>query len=83
MVGMKQHAISIMDPETEVPLSAKETADYINSFFTDLTKNYPEVSDEWLSMEIQEPLPQISVESLMEKLRRIDANKARVRLTLV
>ena len=34
VVGTKQDSVSIIDPETENPLSAKE------SFFTDLTKNY-------------------------------------------
>jgi hypothetical protein len=41
VVGTKQDSVSIIDPETGNPLSAKESAEYINTFFTDLTKNYP------------------------------------------
>ena len=47
VVGSKQDSISIIDPETENPLNANQTAEYTNTFFTDLTKNYPEVSDKW------------------------------------
>ena len=33
-----QDSISIIVPETENPLNAKQTAEYINTFFKDLTK---------------------------------------------
>ena len=36
IVAMKQHTISITDPETQ---SGKESADYINIFFCYLNKN--------------------------------------------
>ena len=76
VVGRKQDSIAIIDPETENQLNAKQSAEYINTFFTDLTKNYPEVSDEWLTITVDEPLPQISIASLVGKLKGIDANKA-------
>ena len=77
VVGTKQDSVSIIDPETENPLSAKESAEYINTFFTDLTKNYhAEVADEWLTITADETLPQISVTNLIKKLKGIDANKA-------
>ena len=71
VVGTKQDSVSIIDQETENPLSAKESAEYINTFFTDLTKNYPEVADEWLSITADETLPQISVTNLIKKLKGI------------
>ena len=73
VVGTKQDSVSIIDPETENPLSTKESAEYINTFFTDLTKNYPEVADEWLTITADETLPQISVTNLIKKLKGIDA----------
>jgi hypothetical protein len=76
VVGTKKDSVSIIDPETENPLSAKESAEFINTFFTDLTKNYPEVADEWLTITADETLPQISVTNLIKKLKGIDANKA-------
>ena len=76
VVGSKQDSITIIDPETENPLNAKQTAEYINTFFTDLTKNYPEVSDKWLTITADEPLPQIPMANLIKKLKGIDANKA-------
>jgi hypothetical protein len=70
VVGTKQDSVSIIDPETENPLSAKESAyEYINTFFTDLT-------NEWLTITADETLPQISVTNLIKKLKGIDANKA-------
>ena len=76
IVGSKRESISIIDPETGNPLNAKQSAEYINTFFTDLTKNYPEVSDEWLTITADEPLPQISMANVIKKLKDIDANKA-------
>ena len=56
VVGSKRDPISIIDPETGNPLNGKQSAEYIKPFFTDLTKNYPEVSDEWLTITADEPL---------------------------
>ena len=74
VVGSKRDPISIIDPKTGNPLNAKQSAEYINTFFTDLTKNYPEVSDEWLTITADEPLPQISMANVIKKLKGIDAN---------
>ena len=76
VAGSKQDSIFIIDPETGNPLNAKQSAEYINTFFTDLTKNYPEVSDEWLMITANEPLPQISMANFIKKLKGVDANKA-------
>ena len=51
VVGSKRDSISIVDPETGNPLNVKQSAEYIDTFFTDLNKNYPEVSDEWLTLQ--------------------------------
>ena len=64
VVGSKRDSISIIDPETGNPLNAKQS------------KNYPEVSDEWLTITADEPLPQISMANVIKKLKGIDANKA-------
>ena len=76
VVGSKQASISIIDRETENPLNAKQTAEYINTFVTDLTKNYPYVSDKWMTITADEPLPQIPMANLINKLKGIDTNKA-------
>ena len=76
VVGSKRDSISIIDPETGNPLNAEQSAKYINTFFADLSKNYPEVSDEWLTITADEPLPQISMANVIKKLKGIDANKA-------
>ena len=39
VAGSKQDSISIIDPETGNPLNAKQSAEYINNFLTDFTKN--------------------------------------------
>ena len=40
VVGSKKDPISIIDPETGIPLSEKQSAEHINKFFIDLTKTY-------------------------------------------
>ena len=37
-------AIQLLDPDTKLPLNNK--ADHINAFFSSITNNFPEVSDE-------------------------------------
>ena len=76
VVGSRKDPMSIIDPETGIPLSEKQSAEHINNFFIDLTKTYPEVFDEWLTMAAHGPLPQISVENPIKKLKDVDANKA-------
>ena len=53
-----------------------QTADYINTFFTSLTKDYPRINSEWLSFGSAEYLPKISVQSVTRRLFHIDVNKA-------
>ena len=57
-------------------MSNKQTADYINSFFTSLTKDYPRINSEWLSFGSAEYLPKISVQSVARKLFHTDVKKA-------
>ena len=40
----------MVDPLLDAPMSDKQTDDYINTFFTSLTKEYLKVKDEWLSV---------------------------------
>ena len=44
VIGKKQNPVSIIDLETGNPLNAKQSAEYISTLLTDLTKNYLEVS---------------------------------------
>ena len=57
-------------------INNKQTADYINTFFTSLTKDYPGINSEWLSFGSAEYLSKITVQSVARKLSHIDANKA-------
>jgi hypothetical protein len=68
IVGNKRQNFDLSD----APMNNKQTADYINSFFTSLIKEYPKVKDEWLSFGSQDPLPPITTQSVAKKL----SNKA-------
>ena len=72
IVGNKRQNFDLSDPLSDAPMNDKQTADYINSFFTSLTKEYPKVKDEWLSFGSQDPLPPITTQSVAKKL----SNKA-------
>jgi hypothetical protein len=76
IVGNKRQNFDLPDPLSDAPMNDKQTADYINSFFTNLTKEYPKVKDEWLSFGSQDPLPPITTESVAKKLSNINVNKA-------
>ena len=61
IIGKKRNGISLMDSDTDSPMTDKQSAIYINSFFSGLTKDYPEVRNEWLTHESMEDLPTIIV----------------------
>ena len=75
IVGASRHNFTLGNVVSE-NMSNKQTADYINSFFTSLTKDYPRINSEWLSFGSAEYLPKISVQSMARKLSHIDVNKA-------
>ena len=50
-------------------------ANYINSFFASLTKDFPVVHDKWLAYGEMEPLHTVSKESVVNKLRKLRTNK--------
>ena len=64
-----------MDPDTELSLNSKENADHINAFFSSITSNFPEVSDEWLAYGKLDSLPSITEESVAKKLRNLNVGK--------
>ena len=75
IVGASSHNFTLGNAVSE-NMSNKQTADYINTFFISLTKDYPRINSEWLSFGSAEYLPKISVQSVARKLFHIDVNKA-------
>ena len=76
IVGKKQQGFVLMDPATDIPLNPKETANHMNNFFTNLTSDYPEVSNEWSYVGADASLPHITVDSVEKKLSCLKVNKA-------
>jgi hypothetical protein len=72
----KSSNIFLTNPESQSVMNDKDTANYINSFFTSLTKDFPDVHDKWLVYGEMEPLPTVSKESVANKLRKLKINKA-------
>ena len=76
IAGNKRQNFDLSGPLSDAPMNDKQTADYINGFFTSLTNEYPKVKDEWLLFGSQDPLPPITTESVAKKLSNINVNKA-------
>ena len=57
-------------------MNDKDTANYINSFFVDLTKDFPVVQDKWLMNNKTELLPTVSRESVAKRLKELKTNKS-------
>ena len=72
----KSSNIFLCDPESQSEMNDKDTANYINSFFASLTKDFPVVEDKWLSYGEMESLPAITKKSVANKLRMLKPNKA-------
>ena len=51
-------------------------AETINSFFSNLTAKHPPVSQAWFSSGINLPLPHVSEELIIHRLKNINQNKA-------
>ena len=75
----KSSNIFLTNPESQSVMNDKDTANYINSFFASLTKDFPDVHDKWLVYGEREPLPTVSKESVANKLRKLKINKAPVK----
>ena len=56
----KSKNFSLTDPESQSIMNDKDTANYINSFFVGLTKDFPVVQNKWLMSNETESLPTVS-----------------------
>ena len=57
-------------------MSNKQTADHINTFFSSITSDFPEIREEWLAYDESDPLPLITEESVAKKLKVLNVGKA-------
>ena len=57
-------------------MNNKQSATIINDFFADLTKDYPQINEEWVELECPDGLPGVSVEDVRKQLMKININKA-------
>ena len=72
----KSSNFSLTDPESQSIMNDKDTANYINSFFVGLTKDFPVVQDKWLMNNETESLPTVSRESVAKRLKELKTNKS-------
>ena len=71
----KSTNFSLTDLESQSVMNDKDTANYINSFFVGLTKDFPVVQGTWLVNDGTESLPTVSRESVANRLRQLKTNK--------
>ena len=76
VIGKKTTKIKILNLETGHQMDDRSTANLINEFFANLTKDFPKVKDEWLDLQCSENLPLLSVEEVYEKLQKTNISKS-------
>ena len=76
LTGKKRTHINLSEQGADVILNDKDAANMINSFFADLTEDFPEIQSEWLSYGQLDPLPAVPPEVVEKKLLSIKWNKA-------
>ena len=62
LTGKKRTHINLSEQGADVILNDKDAANMINSFFADLTEDFPEIQSEWLSYGQLDPLPAVPPE---------------------
>ena len=67
---------TLFNKESNEPLSNGQMAEMINSFFSNLTAKYPPVSQAWFASGLNLPLPHVSEELIIHRLKNINQNKA-------
>ena len=76
ITGQSKHEFILNSPQSDTPLNSKDTANLMNEYFTSLTSNYSEVHDSWFNVGMEEQLPNITADSVANKLSKLDPNKA-------
>ena len=67
--------LTLINKDTNEPLTKSQMAKEINTFFPDLTSNYPPVMQEWFSCGNNTPLPLVSVDSVISRPKIIKHSK--------
>ena len=70
LIGKKRSKATILNPDTQLHMDDKWTANHINEFFANLTKDYPKVNNEWLELQCPRNLQLVSVEEVREELEK-------------
>ena len=67
---------TLINKDTNEPLTKSQMAKEINTFFSDLTSNYPPDMQEWFSCGNNTPLLLVYVDSVISRLKKIKYSKA-------
>ena len=76
IVGNKKVNVSLLDPVTGALMDDKQTANYINAFFSSLTKDFTAVDRDWANYGETEELPIVTELSVERKLTNLNVGKA-------
>ena len=76
LTGKKKSSINLSEQGSDSKLEDKDAANMINTFFADLTNDFPEIQSRWSSYGHSDVLPTVTPESVAKKLLSIQSNKA-------
>ena len=76
LTGKKKSSINLSKQGSDSKLEDKDAANMINTFFADLTNDFPEIQSRWSSYGHSDVLPTVTPESVAKKLFSIQSNKA-------
>jgi hypothetical protein len=72
----KKSSINLSEQGSDSKLEDKDAANIINTFFADLTNDFPEIQSRWSSYGHSDVLLTVTPESVAKKLLSIQSNKA-------
>ncbi|CAB4000776.1 Hypothetical predicted protein, partial [Paramuricea clavata] len=76
LTGKKKPSINLSEQGSDSKLEDSDAANMINTFFADLTNDFPEIQSRWSSYGHSDVLPTVTPESVAKKLLSIQSHKA-------
>ncbi|CAB4019488.1 Hypothetical predicted protein, partial [Paramuricea clavata] len=76
LTGKKKPYINLSEQGSDSKLEDSDAASMINTFFADLTNDFPEIQSRWSSYGHSDVLPTVTPESVAKKLLSIQSHKA-------
>jgi hypothetical protein len=81
LTGKKKSSINLSEQGSDSKLEDKDAANMINTFFADLTNDFPEIQSRWSSYGHSDVLPTVTPESVAKSFCPFSLTKLPVQTT--